>query len=433
MARDTDHLAGSFETENTGGLLTGFLAEEDEFDRRALWRLGSWGAAAVGAVIVARARQPVLDRIAARAGRGRRSGAAGPADPVGRQGKPERDAAAGLRHRYPEQRSRPAVFPRHRAGTGPGFGDRRDCAAKSPPRRPPQPLRQLAASRQPHRPATLRPPAAAHTAAADDRRPRPDVSRRRRRPNDRGGARSQPEAGDGRGNSREASDVAPDAGPRRLRPQPAPPNRSSDAGDAADGIEIDDGAARSAAGKADRTGRRRRSTVASARRCRKWSPRRSPPDDAGSGRERDRRPRLPSSEPNSGSISAAPIRSAACARCGAGLLKSKSNAPLAALRPIIVVKEGSNGLGMQLRLVAGPLSDAAAAAKICAALIESERPCETTVFDGQRLAMKADEPQPPPPSRAPRKRGHRQAAGERGAAPRSRNTSTAVVAIAGKR
>ena len=40
--------------------------------------------------------------------------------------------------------------------------------------------------------------------------------------------------------------------------------------------------------------------------------------------------------------------------------------------------------------------DAAAAAKICAALIESERGCETTVFDGQRLSMQAEEtPQPP--------------------------------------
>ena len=53
MAKDTDHLAGSFETENTGGLLSGFLAEEDDFDRRSLWRLGSWGVGAVGAVIVA--------------------------------------------------------------------------------------------------------------------------------------------------------------------------------------------------------------------------------------------------------------------------------------------------------------------------------------------------------------------------------------------
>jgi len=44
-----------------------------------------------------------------------------------------------------------------------------------------------------------------------------------------------------------------------------------------------------------------------------------------------------------------------------------------------------------LRLVAGPLGDAAAAAKICARLAENERPCETTVFDGQRLALKADD------------------------------------------
>ena len=53
MAKDPDNLAAEFETENTGGLLSGFLAEEDEFDRRALWRLGSWGVAAVSAVVVA--------------------------------------------------------------------------------------------------------------------------------------------------------------------------------------------------------------------------------------------------------------------------------------------------------------------------------------------------------------------------------------------
>jgi len=85
------------------------------------------------------------------------------------------------------------------------------------------------------------------------------------------------------------------------------------------------------------------------------------------------------------------------------LLKSNP-AAIASLRPIIVVRERSNGLGMQLRLVAGPLSDAAAAAKICAALIESERPCETSVFDGQRLAIKSDDPAPSPATRPPRKR-----------------------------
>src|SRR5262249_32955481 len=64
-------------------------------------------------------------------------------------------------------------------------------------------------------------------------------------------------------------------------------------------------------------------------------------------------------------------------------------------RPIIVLREGNTGLGMQLRLAAGPLSNAADAARICASLVESKRACETTVFDGQRLAMGADEQQAP--------------------------------------
>jgi hypothetical protein len=89
-----------------------------------------------------------------------------------------------------------------------------------------------------------------------------------------------------------------------------------------------------------------------------------------------------------------------------GLLKSKSNAALAALRPIIVIKEANTGFGMQLRLVAGPLRDAAAAAKICAALIESQRTCETTLFDGQRLAMKADDSPPAVAKPAPARRRH---------------------------
>jgi hypothetical protein len=75
-----------------------------------------------------------------------------------------------------------------------------------------------------------------------------------------------------------------------------------------------------------------------------------------------------------------------------GLVKSRSNAPLAALRPIIVVKEGANGLGMQLRLVAGPLNDAGAAARICAVMTENKRFCETTIFDGQRLLLKSADP-----------------------------------------
>jgi hypothetical protein len=53
MAKDSDNLAGAFDTEGTGGVLSALLAEEDEFDRRTLWRLGTWAIASVGAVIVA--------------------------------------------------------------------------------------------------------------------------------------------------------------------------------------------------------------------------------------------------------------------------------------------------------------------------------------------------------------------------------------------
>ena len=77
------------------------------------------------------------------------------------------------------------------------------------------------------------------------------------------------------------------------------------------------------------------------------------------------------------------------------VLKSDAG-ELASLHPIIVLRERNNGPGMQLRLVAGPLADAAAAARICAVLSENGRDCKTAIFDGQRLALKqsADESGP---------------------------------------
>lgn len=53
MAKDSDPLADAFGTKETGGLFSGLLAEESAFDRRMMWRLGSWGVAAVGAVVIA--------------------------------------------------------------------------------------------------------------------------------------------------------------------------------------------------------------------------------------------------------------------------------------------------------------------------------------------------------------------------------------------
>jgi len=50
-----------------------------------------------------------------------------------------------------------------------------------------------------------------------------------------------------------------------------------------------------------------------------------------------------------------------------------------------------------LRLIAGPLDDAAAAARICAALAASQQSCEPALLDGQRLALAPDPAAAPPP------------------------------------
>jgi hypothetical protein len=70
-----------------------------------------------------------------------------------------------------------------------------------------------------------------------------------------------------------------------------------------------------------------------------------------------------------------------------GVLRAHSK-EVGSLEPIIVIRERTNGPGMRLHLVAGPLSDAAAAARICAALTERKRSCETSVYDGQRLTLR---------------------------------------------
>jgi hypothetical protein len=79
-----------------------------------------------------------------------------------------------------------------------------------------------------------------------------------------------------------------------------------------------------------------------------------------------------------------------------------SSKDVADLQPVIGVREHNGKL--QLRLVAGPLDDAATAARICAALAASRHACQTSVFDGQRLALN---PAPPP---APRQLHHRPSA-----------------------
>ncbi len=60
---------------------------------------------------------------------------------------------------------------------------------------------------------------------------------------------------------------------------------------------------------------------------------------------------------------------------------------LEGLRPVIAVRDGKGGQ-VDLRLVAGPIPNAAAAAKLCAALSAGGLPCQPAMFDGQRLALR---------------------------------------------
>ena len=68
------------------------------------------------------------------------------------------------------------------------------------------------------------------------------------------------------------------------------------------------------------------------------------------------------------------------------VMRSKHGGTLEGLRPIVAVREIARGGGIELRLVAGPLANAAAAARLCATLPGAA--CHPTVFDGQKLALR---------------------------------------------
>ena len=365
MAKDSDHLAGSFDTENTGGFLTGLLAEEDNFDRRTLWRLGSWAAASVGAVIVAVMsnhssiglhRDQVAGTDLARQSQQIQS--------VAKESQNEARRLASAIETLNGDRdrlySRVTVLEQGLESVT-GAIARQNPAAASPQ----APATASAATEPQSAPqnpvaAPVVSPVAAAAPATPAEKPAVDTAAARN-----SGPAPVPSVAQGTPNSPATPTVMPLMASKSIL---APPETAANAVTASPMPEV----------------------VAPAASA----------DDA----ERD--------PPWAASSKVAVQRTEFGVDVGGanslGGLRAlwrglKSNTALAALRPIIVVKESTTGLGMQLRLVAGPLADAAAAAKICAALLESQRPCETTVFDGQRLAMKAEEP-PASVKPAPRKR-----------------------------
>ena len=67
--------------------------------------------------------------------------------------------------------------------------------------------------------------------------------------------------------------------------------------------------------------------------------------------------------------------------------KNGQSALLDGLRPVVAIRENKPGV-VELRLVIGPLANAGAAARLCASLAAGGQPCQQTVFDGQKLALR---------------------------------------------
>jgi hypothetical protein len=369
MPRDPDHSASGLENDNTGGLMTGFLAEEEEFDRRSLWRLGSWGTASVAAVIVA--------LLANQFSSGLRREQVAASDLVRRsqqiqsiakesQLEARRLASAidtlnGDRDRL---YSRVTVLEQG-LDSMTGAIARQTAAVSAPAASmPAAPIETPVATQTP-------PPAVSPvttTAATAPEKPRVEAAAPPQpAPVIVASVGQTPPQGAPQGTSQgtaQGNSNAPATPFVTAKSMLAPPDST-----ATKLIEPEKPKPLPAASKAE--------TVAAV----------VPADDAEPDEAEAAPPKVAVQRTEFG-VDVGGANSVGGLRAlWRGLLKSRSNAALTSLRPIIVIKEGSNGLGMQLRLVAGPLTDAAAAAKICAGLIENERPCETTVFDGQRLAM----------------------------------------------
>ena len=424
MAKQPDRLAGAFKTEKTGSPLPGLFAEENEFDRRALWRIGSWGAAAVGAVTLAvmsnqwslglrreqvaaadLARQAQQIQSVAKESQNETRRLASAIETLNNdrdrlfsrvtvieQGL---DSVTGALAKQSASASTASAAPQASATAqasnmtaGPSQAPQQNAAAAQPP--VPAPVATTAAAL----PATEKPRADAgktdasgYTGAATGNAG--PATTATTLPNQISPNRASPAA---------AASLTTNAmmGP----PDPAAPKlmaADSPAGAKLSDIKLADAKAsmKMAEAKVDAKADTRKADTQKADT--------NGPDALPGASSEVVASANPIAEPEDEAASVAVKRTDFAVDLGAanslGGLRAlwrgvrHVNAELGALSPIVVIREGHTGLGMQLHLAAGPLKDAAAAAKICAVLAETKHACETTVYDGQRLTMKTDEAQ----------------------------------------
>ena len=407
MAKDTDHRAGGFETDNTGGVLSGLLADEDVLDRRALWRIGSWGVGAVAAVVIAvmanqsslglkreqmaaadLSRQAQQIQMAARENQSETRRLANAVDTLNGDRDRLYSRVTGLEQGLDSVTgSFIRQLPPNAAAPGPALATLEPPAAQTP-----APLIGPVATAAPaiEKPATK--------ATAPEPNPATVSSVAKDPPKTETGKAEKVEAAKSEGAKSDVAKLeAAKIEPARMEPAPKVDATKADVATPATPLV----AAKSfmappdpSATKLIEPGKPVSSVVA------------SPIPEVVAA--------VPPSNEEEAEEAAVPKVALQRTEFGVdlgsansvnglralwrGLLKSRSNAPLQALRPVIMIKEGTNGLGMQLHLVAGPLNDAGAAAKICAVITENSRSCETTVFDGQRLSFKSDDVTPASPA-----------------------------------
>jgi hypothetical protein len=428
MAKDSDRLRGGFDVGETGGALSGLLAEEDEFDRRSLWRLGTWAAVSVGAVVVA--------LIANQSSIGMRHEQTASADLLkqaqqlqltARESQNETRRLASAVDTLNSDRdrlySRVAVIEQGLDSVT-GAIARQGPAASSPQAG----ANQTGSSQTGSSQASANPANANQGSASQG-----NTSQAHASVTPPASASSSPQA------SAPVS-VVPAAiasvDPPAAKPSPAPPVVAAVAATTPAVIEKQDKEKQDKQASKPSTPAEPVPAAVASLSIQQPAPGPQPsgslvasksmmgPPDPAAGKliEPATPPKAVTSAPLPEIAAVAPkaptdaehepasatpeltvLRTEFGVDVGGansipglralwrGLIKSKTNAALAKLRPIIVIKENSNSLGMQLRLVAGPITDAAAAAKICASLTVSDRSCSTAVFEGQRLAVDADE------------------------------------------
>jgi hypothetical protein len=413
LAKKPDHLAG-FEADDSGGVLGNLLADEDELDRRALWRLGSWGVGATAAVVLAvmasqssfglkreqvaaadLARQAQQIQVVARESQNEARRLAAAIDTLNNDRDRLYSRVTGLEQGLDSVTG--AIARQGSASASPPVANAEPQVAQNPPSSPPVAPVATAAATAPaadkSTAATAEPaPAAVYSAAKDAAK------------TDAANAESvRLEAAKAEMTKADLA-KAETAKADTVKPEPAKPSPATPLMASPSMMAPPD----PAAGKLIEPGKAPNPVIA------------SPipdvvaaaPSATDAEADDDTAPKVSLRRTEFGVDLGSANSVNGLRALWLGLLKSKSNASLTALRPIIVIKEATNGLGMQLRLVAGPLNDAGAAARICAILTENKRPCETAIFDGQRLSLKPDDP----PSTAAKPMPHRRSIAKRAAA-----------------